>query len=72
MDCEVQTDTRCKDRAAEQSKKENANEWWASMYVKGTTSEVYIKRQKNSRIKFLGFFFVLSDNIITIPCDQVN
>lgn len=36
MDCEVQTNTRCKDRAAEQSKKENVNEWWASMCVKGT------------------------------------
>lgn len=55
MDCEVQTNTKCKDRAAEQSKKENANEQWASMSVKGTntSSEVHIKRQKNNRTKFL-------------------
>lgn len=51
MDSEVQTNTRCKDRAEEQSKKEQ----WASMCVKGTktSSEVYIKREKNSRTKFL-------------------
>lgn len=55
MDCKVQTSTRCKDRAAEQSKKENVNEEWASMCVKGTmtSSEVYIKRQKNCITKFL-------------------
>lgn len=48
MDCEVQNNTRCKDRAAEQSRKENENEQWASMCVKGTkmSLEVYLKRQK--------------------------
>lgn len=52
MDCKVQTSTRCNDRAAEQSKKENVNEEWASMYVKGTktSSEVYIKRKRDRKI----------------------
>lgn len=52
MDCKVQTSTRCNDRAAEQSKKENVNEEWASMCVKGTktSSEVYIKRKRDRKI----------------------